>query len=102
MKADPSIKEIGEKLARAGRLEARPLCVYGTETLPKNAVPMTELNRCAARAIFTTAATKQAPAIYIGEEQKEKCCPGGLTYFGFTERNPMLKFFLSYGNKDFR
>ncbi len=97
-----TLSEIGRKLAKAGRLEARPLCVYGAEEPPSGAVPMTELNRCAARAIFYTSINKDAPPIYVGEGQEERCCPGGLTYFGFTERNPMLKFFLSYGDKAFR
>jgi hypothetical protein len=97
-----TIREIGARLSQAGKLESRPLCVYGTDTLPKGAIPMTELNRCAARAIFTLSTRKGAPSIYVGEGYEEGCCPGGLTYFGFMERNPMLKFFLSSGNKDFR
>ena len=97
-----TIREIGEKLVQAGRLETRPLCIYGSEAPPNGAVPMTALNRCAARAIFAISIRKDAPSIYVGEGSAEGCCPGGLTYFGFMERNPMLKFFLSYGNNDFR
>jgi hypothetical protein len=97
-----AVKEIGERLARAGRLEPRPLCVYGVDEPPKDAVPLTELSRCAARAIFHMAVTKDHPAIFIGEGFEKKCCPGGLTYFGLAQRNPMLRYFLSHGNKDFR
>jgi len=97
-----SIKEIGEKLVQAGKLEARPLAIYGADGRPKGAIPMTELNRCAARAIFHTSITKGAPAVFIGEGFEEKCCPGGLSYFGLAKRNPMMKFFLSFGDKGFR
>jgi hypothetical protein len=97
-----TIREIGERLAKAGRLESRPLCVFGADEPPEDAVPMPKLNRCAGRAIFLVSASKGTPSIFIGEGQVEGCCPGGLTYFGFAERDPMLKFFLSYGNKGFR
>jgi len=97
-----SIREIGEKLVRAGRLKERALCAYGSDDVPAGAVPMTDLNRCAARAIFTLAVNKDAPPIYMGEDVKEKCCPGGLSYFGYAERHPKLKYFLSSGTKDFR
>jgi hypothetical protein len=97
-----SIKEIGERLVQAGKLETRPLCVYGADTVPLDGIPISELDRCAARAIFAISNIKDSPSIYIGEGFEEGCCPGGLTYFGYMERHPMLKFFLSSGNKDFR
>ena len=41
-----SIKEIGEKLTQAGKLKARPLCIYGTENIPNKSTPSNKINRC--------------------------------------------------------
>ncbi|MHA2180731.1 MAG: DUF169 domain-containing protein [Promethearchaeota archaeon] len=99
---DLSIKEIGIKLAQAGRLEASVLCVYGSETVPAKAIPMREINRCLANAIFTISAQKNFNRVYIGEDDLEGYCPGGQAWFGYKSFMPMLKYFLSTGSKDFR
>ena len=97
-----TIKEIGMKLAQAGKLQASPLCVYGSETVPKGATPIKRFNRCIANAIFTLSFHKEINSIYIGNEALEGCCPGGRAWFGFKDFELMLKYFLSTGSKDFR
>ncbi len=79
----------------------RPLCIYGADFPPENSMPMASVNRCLARAIFGVSTKKNEPPIYISEESKEKCCPGGQSYFGVSPRNPMIKHFVSVGTKDF-
>ncbi len=96
-----TIKEIGDKLTIAGRLKIRPLCVYGADKAPDNAVPMTDVDRCVAKAIMSTAVNPNTPPIYIGEGALEGCCAGGLAYFGFREPSPYIKYFVSTGSRRF-
>ncbi|MHA2036620.1 MAG: DUF169 domain-containing protein [Promethearchaeota archaeon] len=99
---DLTIKEIGYNLAQAGRLKASVLCVYGSETIPVNAVPMKKINRCLANAIFSLSSQKNFDKVYIGDDDLEGYCPGGQAWFGYKGLMPMLKYFLSTGTKDFR
>jgi hypothetical protein len=95
-------REIAEKLTEAGRLKAKPLFIYGSEVLPKNAVSSIDINRCIARAIFSLPTDKETDAIYIEEDEKKSCCPGGQAWFGYKGFMPMLKYFLSTGIESFR
>ncbi len=97
-----TIKEIGVKLAQAGRLKASPLCVYSSDTVPDNAIPIKMINRCIANAIFSLSVNKNINAIYIGNNALEGCCPGGQAWFGYKTFLPMLKYFLSTGSENFR
>ena len=54
-----NIKEIGSKLKIAGKLETNPLCIYGSEKIPKNGIPIKENNRCIAHAIFDLSLNKE-------------------------------------------
>jgi uncharacterized protein (DUF169 family) len=96
------ISEVGVKLRQAGKLETRPLCVYGSKTIPDGIVPSTSLSRCVAQAIATVAFSDKAQGIYVTAEMPETCCPGGLAHFGFIRLNPSIKFFVSSGSKDYR
>jgi hypothetical protein len=95
-------REIGEKLAQAGRLKALPLCIYSSDAYPEDSTPMKNINRCLAHAIFTMSTDKNIKSIYIGNDVLKDSCPGGQAWFGFKEFMPMLKYFLSTGSKDFR
>ncbi|MFX0083577.1 MAG: DUF169 domain-containing protein [Candidatus Hodarchaeota archaeon] len=97
-----TIKEIGINLAQAGRLEGHPLCVYGSEIVPDNAIPIKRVNRCIANAIFSMLIKKDVNSIYIGNDALDGCCPGGQAWFGYKAFLPMLKFFLSTGSENFR
>lgn len=72
-----SIIEIGNRITKAGNLETRPICVYGSKEPPVNAIPIASISRCIAKAILTIAVQKETPPLYIGEDTLEGCCPGG-------------------------
>jgi len=98
----PTASEIGETLSKAVKLKARPLCVYGSDSVPPGSVPSTAIGRCVAEAIVTVAFRRKTPSIYVGGDSLEKCCSGGTSYLGFTQRSPYIKYFVSYGTKEFR
>jgi hypothetical protein len=97
-----TIKEIGTKLKQAGRLESIPLIIYGSESIPKNAVPMKKINRCIANAIYTLSVHNDIKSIYLGDDDLEGCCPGGQAWLGYKSFLPKLKYFISTGSEDFR
>jgi hypothetical protein len=96
-----SVQELGEKLAEAGRLKQRPLCVYGADEIPQSAVPSYAIDRCIAKAIYTAALFGETPQLYV-EASHEQCCPGGMVWMGFDEPRPRLKYFVTVGAPDFR
>lgn len=97
-----TVKEIGFKLIQAGKLEATPLCVYGSETVPDNAISINKIKRCIANAIFNLSFNKNINSVYIGNNALEGCCPGGQAWLGYKSFFPMLNYFLSTGREDFR
>lgn len=97
-----TIREIGLKLSQAGRLKATPLCIYGSETIPQSGVPIKNISRCFANAIFTLSLHKNINSVYIGNGVLNGCCPGGQAWFGYKDFLPKLKYFLSTGSEDFR
>jgi hypothetical protein len=96
-----SIKEIGEKLAVAGRLKHRPICMYGSDVAPEGTAAVSSVDRCIAKTIFMMASNDKVPPVYISTDD-EDCCAGGRTWLGYIGMNPMLKYFVTIGNKDFR
>lgn len=95
-----SVEELGNKLTEAGRLQLSPLCVCATDEVPKGAVPSYTVDRCVAKAIYTSALFNETPALYV-EAGHEQCCPGGLTWMGLAEPHPKLKYFVTVGTPDF-
>lgn len=95
------IPGLAKKLADAGRLKLRPLCVYGSDTLPAEAVPSHTVDRCIAKAIYTSALHEETPPLYV-EAAHEACCGGGRMWMGFAEPHPKLKYFVTVGAPDFR
>lgn len=98
----PSIKKIGQSLKKAAKLGTSPLAIYGSENIPDNALPMCSNDRCVAKAILINAVDDKEPPIYIGKDTLRGCCPGAMTYFGFTEPLKFIKYFVSTGNEKFR
>lgn len=96
------VSEIGKKLRLAGRLNSRPLCVYGSEIIPTGVAPSTSVSSCVARAILTLAFREKTPPIYVSTEMQKSCCPGGLAHLGFIGFNPGIKYFVSTGSKEYR
>ncbi len=97
-----NIKDIALNLKEAGRLTCSPLCIYGSEFIPKNSISITKINRCIASAIFTLSIDDNLESLYIGKNALEGCCPGGRAWFGYDSFLPQLKYFLSTGVKNFR
>ncbi len=95
-----SIKEIGENLTRAGKLEARPLCIYGSETIPEHSIPSTKLHFCISNAMISLAMRKDIRSIYYGLTTRQGSCPGARAWLGYERFNPFLHYFLSTGIKD--
>jgi hypothetical protein len=97
------VKVIGESLKRAGKLETTPLCVYVQDNFPEDAVPMVNLEGCAAKAILTASVDKNTPPLYIGHECLKGVCLGGITWLGFAKKlSPYIKYFVSTGHENFR
>ncbi len=95
-----SIQELEKQLVIAGRLKLRPLCVYGADEIPQNAVPSHTVDRCIAKAVYTAALCTETPHLYL-DASHEKCCPGGMVWMGFEEPHPKLKYFVTIGTPDF-
>ena len=89
-------------MRQAGRLQDRPLCVYGSKTVPDGIIPSTSVSRCVAQAIATVAFREKTPGIYVTTEMREAYCPGGLAHLGFIRLNRGIKYFVSTGSKDYR
>lgn len=96
-----SLEELGKKLIEAGRLKLRPLCVYGTDEIPEDAVPSYTVDRCIAKAVYISALFEETPPVHV-EAAHEQCCGGGLVWLGLTEPHPKLKYFVTTGTPDFR
>jgi hypothetical protein len=93
-----TIPQIGTRLADAGRLTSRPLCISGSDTVPKGAVPAPSLDRCLAKAITTAAFNPDTPPLYLGHGVLEGCCPAGIAHTGFGEQSRESRFFISTGS----
>jgi hypothetical protein len=96
-----NVEELGKKLTEAGRLKLRPLCVYCTNEIPERAVPSYTVDRCIAKAVYTSALFDETPPLYI-EAAHEQCCGGGMVWLGLAEPHPKLKYFVTVGTPDFR
>ena len=97
-----NVEEIGKALAEAGRLDSHPLCVYGCDSPPPGAYPVTNIDRCLGKAIYTLAVKEGPMVAYIGQESKAGCCPGGQAWLGLTPFPERIKHFVSTGTPDFR
>ncbi|WP_067053160.1 DUF169 domain-containing protein [Methanofollis ethanolicus] len=94
---------IGRRLSAAFRLLTEPLAVCGAEEVPADAVPLSSVHRCIAVAMCRMATRgTDVPALYLGEDVKAGCCPGGLVHMGFSERSDDIRWFVSTGRPDVR
>jgi hypothetical protein len=97
-----NFREIGADLATAFRLTARPLAVYGSETLPAGIRHLPEVNRCFAVSLYRLATEKDPSGIYVSADSGEGCCAGGLAHTGFHPVPDDIRYFVSTGKKDVR
>lgn len=95
--SDMSVARLGQALAAAFRLGTKPLAVYGAEKPPENAVPLPKVHRCIAVAMIRMAHPGGPPAVYLGEDTRIGCCPGGLSHTGYIFRPPAIRYFVSTG-----
>jgi hypothetical protein len=83
-----SVGEVGEKLAKAGRLELKPLCIYSSDTIPPGVRKVSDVvktgNRCFAKALLLVAAG-EADGIYLGHDVMSGVCQGSLGWLGLVE-----------------
>ena len=100
--APSPVRRIGMAIRDAFHLKARPLAVYGAEVVPEGGVPVSSVNRCLAAAMYHLATSGDNVALYVGGEAQAGCCPGGLTYLGFIQYPPAIKYFVSTGKKEYR
>ncbi len=96
------IQDIGVKFKAACHLATRPLFIAAADGVPAGSVEITSIDRCIAKAMFKMASTPTIPPAYMSADQTGKGCPGGMQWTGFCEANPMIKYFVSSGHKDFR
>src|SRR4030042_2891412 len=96
------IQDIGVELKCACHLAPRPLFIIALEEIPTGSVEITSIDRCVAKAMFKMASTPTIPPAYLSADQAGKGWPGGMQWTGFCEANPMIKYFVSTGHKDFR
>lgn len=97
-----SIELIGEILADLVKMETIPLCVYGSDLLPKNAVKSSLLGDCLAENIYQIAKGRIKGPVYAGVEQDRAFCRciGGPAWFGFEGFDPRLPSLISAVLKD--
>src|SRR5208337_1912392 len=98
-----SVKDINDKLIKAGRLEYRPIYVYGTDETPKGAYQVssvvTQGHRCLAKALLKMAIHEEVPPLYIGKDALAGCCFGAASTLGFTPFPPMMRDLMSAESK---
>jgi hypothetical protein len=96
-----SIRQIGAVLANAVNMKTRPVCVYGTDHIPENAVSSSLLSDCLAANIFQIAEAKVKVPVYAGNEPSQIFCRcmGGPAWFGYKEFDPRLPGLMSAGSE---
>lgn len=80
-----SVREVGERLTVAGRLELQPLCIYWADEVPEGVVLVADVvktgHRCLAKALLLVAAGV-ADGIYIGSDAMKGICQGSHGFLG--------------------
>ena len=102
IKISENIRQFRDGIINAGMLNTEPLCVYGSEEIPDDAIPVCSIDRCVAKSILVTAVDEGIPALYIGKDTLKGCCPGSMTYLGFSKPLKFIKYFVSTGSEQFR
>ena len=93
-----SIRELGELIAATFRLGTKPIAVHGSDTPPEGAVFLPSVHRCLATAMIRMSKGEAPSVVYLGEDAKAGCCPGGLAHAGYIRRPEAISYFVSTGN----
>lgn len=98
-----SLHDINNKLVSAGRLQYRPIYVYGSDTVPKGAYQVSSVittgHRCMAKALLKMAIYDEVPPLFIGTDALNGCCFGAAATLGFTSFPPMMRDLMSAESK---
>lgn len=97
-----SIMQIGALLADAVNMKTRPVCVYGSDTIPENAVRSSLQSDCLACNMYQIAEGKVKGPVYAGDEPGELFCRclGGPAWFGYKGFDQRLPGLMSTGSTD--
>jgi hypothetical protein len=95
-------KTIGTRLREALRLKTRPIAVYGADAPPAGGAPSPSVDRCLATVMYLLATGEDPRPLYIGSDEKQGCCPGGLSHTGYIKYPPSIKYFVSTGKPEYR
>lgn len=90
-----SFKEINDRIILAGRLKLRPICVYGSETVPEGAVQVASVitrgHKCLGKALLKMAMHEEVPPVYLGKDVLKGACFGASSWLGIIKMPPMMK-----------
>lgn len=59
-----SIRRIGESLANAVHIKTSPICVYGSDRAPENAMRSSRINSCLAQSMYEIAEGRIQYSVY--------------------------------------
>jgi hypothetical protein len=95
-----SIRRIGESLANAAHMKTSPICVFGSDRAPENAIRSSRINSCLAQSMYEIAEGRIDSPVYArGEAVQSFCrCIGGPAWFGYAKFDPQLPGMMSTGS----
>lgn len=97
-----SVRQIGDCLANAVNMKTSPICAYGTDRLPEDAILSSWINTCLAQSMYQMAEGKIKSSVYVGSETGQGFCRciGGPAWFGYERFDPRLPGMMSTGSAD--
>lgn len=97
-----SIRQIGNCLANAVNMKTSPICAYGSDRQPEDAMLSSRLNTCLAQSMYQMAEGKIKSPVYVGSETGQGFCRciGGPAWFGYDRFDPRLAGMMSAGSAD--
>jgi hypothetical protein len=99
--AEVSVAEMGRMLKEAAFLDARPLCVFESRSIPPGSQPFGQIDRCLAKAAYLCA-LGETGSLHLGQDAKGGICPGGQFWTGLADMSEGLIHFISCGSPSFR
>lgn len=97
-----SIRQIGERLADAVNMKTSPICVYGSDRKPEDAILSSLISTCLAQSMYLIAEGNILSPVYVGNEPGQVFCRciGGPAWFGYEPFDPRLPGMMSIGFAD--
>ena len=96
-----SIRQIGSLLANAVNMKTSPVCVYGSDQVPENAVRSSSFSDCLACNMYQIAEGRITGPVYAGNDPSHLFCRcmGGPAWFGYRGFDPRLPGLMSTGSE---